>query len=207
MNRPHPSSLYPPLPTVMNKKMKKNRRLGGGFILSIPSLAWCSRFHPTTVSAPVLFPHGAAVEAEWSSPSGRSRTEVEQPTSSGAFRAGAAPFLLPHTLHCPNPGAAEVDAQLEIQGAASSGRRSRRARRRRSRRASSAGTARHRQPPIYRPSPPPPRIASAAGRHQHRHSPSSPPTPPSSARGQEHRSQRNPDLSKAEHRRGNNVWG
>ena len=180
MYRPHPSSLYPPLLTAMNKKMKKNRRLGGSFILSIPSLAWCSRFHPTTIAAPVLFPHGAAVEAEWSSPSGRSRTEVEQPTSSGAFRAGTAAFLLPHPLHRPDPGVAEVDAQLEIQGAATSGRRSRRA--------SSAGTARHRQPPIYRPSPPPPRIASAAGRHQHRHSPSSPPTPPSSARGQEHRS-------------------
>ena len=122
---------------------------------------------------------------------GQCRRGLEQPrwsgpTLSGASRAGVALFLLPRLPSRPDPRATEVAAQLEIQRAATSGRRSRRGKEE----AQPQGFLRRYPspppPPLYRPSPPPPRIVSAvipspAGRLQHRRSISSPsyrPLPP-----------------------------
>ena len=103
MNRPHPSSLYPPLPTFMNKKMKKKD--GWEEALSFPSRPW----YGARDSIPPPSPHPSSSHTEQRSRrSGRLRAADLERRWSSLRRAA-------HSERAPPPSFFPIHCTAQIQ--------------------------------------------------------------------------------------------
>ena len=115
MYRPHPSSLYPPLPTFMNKKMKKKD--GWEEALSFPSRPW----RGARDSIPPAPPHPSSSHTEQRSRwSGRPRAADLERRWSSRRRAA-------HSERAPPPSFFPIHctAQIQAQPRSTSSSRSR----------------------------------------------------------------------------------